>query len=79
MEGDPDGAREVSVPCCETINEPPAPFHPIARGRGGPNMLAMILDAKFSNYQPLDRQSEMYAREGIDLDVSTLAPRKRMT
>jgi transposase len=57
---------------CGTIT-PPAPFHPIARGRAGPNLLAMILDAKFSNHQPLNRQSEMYAREGIDLDVSTLA------
>jgi transposase len=58
---------------CETITQPPAPFHPIARGRAGPNLLAMILDAKFANHQPLNRQSEMYAREGIDLDVSTLA------
>jgi transposase len=58
---------------CETITQPPAPFHPIARGRAGPNLLAMILDAKFGNHQPLNRQSEIYAREGIDLDVSTLA------
>jgi transposase len=58
---------------CETITQPPAPFHPIARGRAGPNLLAMILNAKFANHQPLNRQSEMYAREGIDLDVSTLA------
>ena len=33
----------------------------------------MILDAKFGNHQPPNRQSETYAREGIDLDVSTLA------
>jgi transposase len=58
---------------CETISQPPAPFHPIARGRAGPNLLAMILDAKFGNHQPLNRQSEIYAREGINLDVSTLA------
>lgn len=58
---------------CETITQPPAPFHPIARGRAGPNLLAMILDAKFSHHQPLNRQSEAYAREGIALDVSTLA------
>jgi transposase len=55
---------------CETITQPPAPFHPIARGRAGPNLLAMIVDAKFGNHQPLNRQSEIYAREGIDLDVS---------
>ncbi len=71
----------TACPCCggalsklgETITQPPAPFHPIARGRAGPNLLAMILDAKFGNHQPLNRQSETYAREGIDLDVSTLA------
>ena len=58
---------------CEAITQPPAPFHPIARGRAGPNLLAMILDAKFAQHQPLNRQSEVYGREGIDLDVSTLA------
>jgi transposase len=58
---------------CETITQPPAPFHPISRGRAGPNLLAMVLDAKFANHLPLNRQSETYAREGIDLDVSTLA------
>jgi transposase len=58
---------------CETITQPPAPFHPISRGRAGPNLLAMILDAKFAQHQPLNRQSDIYAREGIDLNVSTLA------
>ena len=58
---------------CETITQPPAPFHPIARGRAGPNLLAMILEAKFGQHLPLNRQSDSYAREGIDLDVSTLA------
>ena len=58
---------------CEAISQPPAPFHPIARGRAGPNLLAMILEAKFGQHLPLNRQSETYAREGLDLDVSTLA------
>ena len=58
---------------CEIITQPPAPFYPISRGRAGPNLLAMILDAKFANHLPLNRQSEAFAREGIDLDVSTLA------
>ena len=58
---------------CEAISQPPAPFHPIARGRAGPNLLAMILEAKFGQHLPLNRQSESCAREGIDLDVSTLA------
>ena len=58
---------------CETISQAPAPFHVIARGRAGPNLLAMILHAKFGLHQPLNRQSDGYAREGIDIDTSTLA------
>jgi hypothetical protein len=58
---------------CEAITQPPAPFHPIARCRAGPGLLAMILDAKFAQHLPLNRQSEVYAREGVNLDVSTLA------
>ena len=58
---------------CETITQPPAPFHVTPRGFAGPNLLAMILFEKFGQHQPLNRQSERYAREGIDLGVSTLA------
>ena len=58
---------------CETITQPPAPFYPIARGRAGPELLATILDAKFAQHLPLNRQSETFAREGIELDTSTLA------
>jgi transposase len=56
---------------CERITQPPAPFHVIPRGRAGASLLAMILYAKFGEHQPLNRQSESYAREGVDLDVST--------
>lgn len=58
---------------CEKITQPPAPFHVIPRGHIGPNLLAMILHAKYGEHQPLNRQSATYAREGVDLDVSTLA------
>jgi len=58
---------------CESITQPPAPFHPIARGRAGPELLAMILEAKFGQHLPLNRQSETYAREGVEIDVSTMA------
>src|ERR1700760_1974825 len=58
---------------CETITQPPAPFHVTPRGFAGPNLLAMILFEKFGQHQPLNRQSERYQREGIDLSVSTLA------
>ncbi|KPH88014.1 hypothetical protein GLUCOINTEAF2_0203996 [Komagataeibacter intermedius AF2] len=58
---------------CENIIQPPAPFHPIARGRAGPKLLAGILCDKFLQHLPLNRQSAAFAREGIDLDTSTLA------
>jgi transposase len=60
---------------CEAITEPPAPSHPIPRGYAGPSLLAMVLVAKFLLHQPLNRQSATYAREGIDIDTSTLADR----
>jgi transposase len=58
---------------CETITQPPAPFHVTPRGFIGPNLLAMILFEKFGQHQPLNRQSERYAREDIHLSLSTLA------
>ena len=58
---------------CESITQPPAPFHVLARGWAGPSLLAMILFEKFGQHQPLNRQSERYAREGVPLSLSTLA------
>jgi transposase len=58
---------------CEKISQAPAPFHVLPRGFAGPSLLAMILFEKYGQHQPLNRQSERYAREGIDLSVSTLA------
>jgi transposase len=58
---------------CETIDQPPAPFHATPRGFLGPNLLAMVLFEKYGQHQPLNRQSERYAREGLELSVSTLA------
>ncbi len=58
---------------CEAITQPPAPSHPIARGRAGPQLLAEILAGKYGAHLPLNRQSELFAREGVELDVSTLA------
>ena len=58
---------------CEKISQPPAPFHPTPRGWAGPNLLAMILFEKFGQHQPLNRQAERYAREGVDLSLSTMA------
>jgi transposase len=58
---------------CEKISQAPAPFHVLPRGFAGPSLLAMVLFEKYGQHQPLNRQSERYAREGIDLSVSTLA------
>jgi transposase len=58
---------------CERITQPPAPFHPTPRGWAGPNLLATILFEKFGQHQPLNRQAERYAREGVELSLSTLA------
>ena len=65
--------EKFSCRACEKISQPPAPFHVIARGFAGPSLLAMILVDKYANHQPLNRQSEQYAREGIELSVSTMA------
>jgi transposase len=65
--------EKFSCRACEAITQPPAPSHPIARGRAGPKLLAHILFSKYGLHLPLNRQSTTYAREGIDLDVSTLA------
>src|SRR6202046_2500241 len=58
---------------CEAISEPPAPSHPIPRGFAGPSLLAMVLAAKLLDHQPLNRQSTAFAREGVEIDTSTLA------
>jgi len=58
---------------CEKISEPPAPFHVTPRGWAGPSLMAMILFEKFGQHQPLNRQVERYAREGVPLSLSTAA------
>jgi transposase len=58
---------------CDVILEVPAPSRPIERGLAGPGLLAHVLVAKYADHLPLYRQSEIYAREGVDLDRSTLA------
>jgi transposase len=58
---------------CDRIVQAPAPSRPIDRGLAGPGLLAHVLTAKFCDHLPLYRQSEIYAREGVGLDRSTLA------
>jgi len=65
--------EKYSCRSCEAITQPPAPWHPIARGRAGPWLLAHVLFAKYGLHLPLTRQSATFAREGVELDTSTLA------
>jgi transposase len=58
---------------CETVVEAPAPSRPIARGLAAPGLLAHVLVSKYTDHCPLYRQSEIYARQGVELDRSTLA------
>ena len=58
---------------CDTIVQAEAASRPIARGLAGPGLLAHVLASKYCDHLPLYRQSDIYAREGVDLDRSTLA------
>jgi transposase len=64
---------KMSCRDCETITQEPMPSLPIERGMPGPGLLAHVLIAKYDDHLPLYRQSEIYARGGVDLDRSTLA------
>lgn len=58
---------------CEKVSQAPAPFHSVARGWAGPSLLAMIVFEKFGQHQPLNRQAERYALEGVPIALSTMA------
>jgi len=64
---------KLSCRVCETIVQIPMPSLPIERGRPGPGLLAHVLVAKYADHLPLYRQSGVYAREGVELERSTLA------
>jgi transposase len=64
---------KLSCSACECIVQAPAPTRPIVRGLAGPGLLAHVLVSKYADHLPLYRQSEIYAREGIELERSTLA------
>jgi transposase len=55
---------------CERISQVPAPFHVLTHGFAGPSLLAVIVFEKYGQHQPLNRQSERYVREGVDLSLS---------
>jgi transposase len=64
---------KLSCAGCSRIVQAPAPNRPIDRGLAGPALLAHVLVAKYADHLPLYRQAEIYQREGVDLDRSTLA------
>jgi len=64
---------KLSCRACETVVQRPMPALPIERGRPGPGLIAHVLVSKYCDHTPLHRQSGIYAREGVDLDRSTLA------
>src|SRR6266851_1614954 len=64
---------KLSCGCCQRIVQLPAPIRPIDRGLPGPGLLAHVAVSKFADALPLYRQAQIYAREGIELERSTLA------
>jgi transposase len=64
---------KLACGACQRIVQLPAPSRPIARGLAGPGLLAHILVAKYADHLPLYRQSQIYARQGLQLERSTLA------
>lgn len=64
---------KLSCACCQRIVQLPAPIRPIDRGLPGPRLLAHVAVSKFADALPLYRQAQIYAREGVELERSTLA------
>ena len=64
---------KLSCACCSRIVQEPAPNRVIDKGLAGPGLLAHVLVAKYADHLPLYRQSEIYAREGVEIDRSTMA------
>jgi transposase len=64
---------KLACACCERIVQAEAPSRPIERGIAGPGLLAHVLVSKYCDHLPLYRQSEIYGREGVELERSTLA------
>jgi len=62
----------MTCTCCEAFAQAELPSRPITRGRPGPGLLAHVLVGKYCDHLPLYRQSEIYARDKVDLHRSTL-------
>jgi transposase len=64
---------KLSCTKCDCIVQGETPSRPIERGMAGPGLLAHVLVSKYCDHQPLYRQSEIYARHGVELERSTMA------
>lgn len=64
---------KFSCTACQSLVQAQAPSRPITRGMAGPALLAHVLVSKYADHLPLYRQSEIFARDGVELDRSTLA------
>ena len=65
--------EKLSCRACDTVVAAAAPDHAIARGRAGAGLLAHIVVSKYDDHLPLYRQAEIYARDGVSLETSTLS------
>ena len=65
--------EKLSCRTCDTVVAAPAPDHAIARGRAGAGLLAHIVVSKYDDHLPLYRQAEIFARDGVSLETSTLS------
>src|SRR5690242_10088293 len=65
--------EKLSCRACDTVVAAPAPDHAIARGRAGAGLLTHIVVSKYDDHLPLYRQAEIFAREGVRLETSTLS------
>jgi transposase len=65
--------EKLSCRACDMVVAAPAPDHPIARGRAGAGLLAHIVVSKYDDHLPLYRQAEIFARNGVSLETSTLS------
>ena len=73
LQGHPPRAPEVRLQQVREARAGARAGRPIARGLAGPGLLAHVLVGKYADHLPLYRQSQIFARDGIDLDRSTLA------
>jgi transposase len=64
---------KLACGCCDRIVQAEAPSRPIERSIAGPGLLAHVLVSKYCDHLPLYRQSQIFARAGVELDRSTLA------